>query len=137
MSHLQQAHLLVHAQPPRVRAALLDPTSLPDWNPAFLTISGSTSAAIGERYPITVRPGISGTFAYTEISDRRIGTAWSAPGFHEDATWELQPHESGTLVSHWFEQTGPLAMLLRRAYRGVAELRLGRLADRVSERPRH
>ena len=113
---------------------LLDPQAFADWNPAFVSISGGTTATVGERYPITVRPGLSGTFAYTEISDLRIGTTWSVPGFREDGTWNLQPRSSETLLTHRFEHTGPLAALLERAYRGVAALRLDRLADRVATR---
>jgi hypothetical protein len=132
MSLQQEAGLLVSAEPDRVRAILLDPQALADWNPAFLSISGSTTATVGEPYPITVRPGLSGTFAYTEISDLRIDTTWSVPGFREYGTWELQPRSSETLVTHRFEHVGLLGALLQRANHGVAELRLNRLAQRVA-----
>jgi hypothetical protein len=45
--------------------------------------------------------------------------------------WQLRPHQGGPLVSHEFTHEGPLARVLSKAYRGVAELRLDRLAERA------
>jgi hypothetical protein len=126
----QSAQALVGAPLPNIRAVLLEPLSLPAWNPAFQTISGSTRAVVGADYPIHAR-GLRGTFTYTDISDTRIGMAWRVPGFAETATWELKSVDGDTLVTHRFEHSGPLAFVLSRAYQGVAALRLHRLADRL------
>jgi hypothetical protein len=126
----QSARALIRAPLPAVRAILLEPLSLPDWNPAFHTISGSATAMVGRDYPIVAR-GLRGRFAYTDITDARVDMAWRVPGFAETATWDLTSADGGTVVLHGFRHTGPLAVLLTRAYQGVAALRLQRLADRL------
>lgn len=83
-----------------MRAVLLAPLSLPDWNPAFLGISGRTEAEVGAEYLITVRPGLAGTFTYTAITDSRFGFSWKMSGFNEDAIWDLTQDGSGTQVTH-------------------------------------
>lgn len=127
----QRAALLVRAEPAAVRAVLLRPLEIPDWNPAFLTLAGPDAAAVGTGYPITVRGGLRGTFAYTGIGASTIGWSWHVPGLDETGHWRLTPRDGGTLVEHEFTHRGPLARVLRAAFEGVAELRLGRLSDRV------
>ncbi len=126
----RNARTLIRAPRPAVRAILLEPLSLPEWNPAFQAIRGSATAMVGRDYPIVAR-GLRGRFAYTDITDTRIGMAWRVPGFAESATWDLTSVDGGTAVGHEFRHTGPLAVLLSPAYQGVAELRLQRLADRL------
>lgn len=53
------------------------------------------------------------------------------PGFREEAIWMPQAEGAGTRATHTFQHTGPLAALLRNAYRGVAELRLQRVSHRL------
>jgi hypothetical protein len=134
MSSEQSANLLIHATAQQTRATLLAPMSLPDWNPAFRSIAGPDAAVIGERYPITVRPGLAGYFEYTSIEPDRIETHWEVPGLSETGYWHLRQGGPGTDVSHGFRHAGPLAALLSPAYRGVARLRLDRLARRLSAR---
>lgn len=131
----QQATRLINAPLPQVRNVLLDPRALPAWNPAFHTVDGPAQAATGISYPITVRGGLTGTWQYTTIDEQRIDTTWRVPGFHETGTWRLEPQGKGTLVTHEFRHQGPLARLLSNAYRGVAELRLDRLAERATRGP--
>jgi hypothetical protein len=69
------------------------------------------------------------------LEDQRIDTTWRVPGFHENGTWRFERHGPDTLVTHEFRHEGPLARLLSNAYRGVAELRLDRLAQRAAGRP--
>lgn len=88
-------------------------------------------AAVGEGYPITVRPGLAGHFRYTSIEPDRIDTRWEVPGFTETGSWQLRRHGNQTDVSHRFVHAGPIATALSRAYRGAAELRLARLDARV------
>jgi hypothetical protein len=58
---------------------------------------------------------------------------WDVPGFTETASWQLAQHSNRTEVTHRLPHAGPLATLLSPAYRGVAELRLTRLAQRVAD----
>lgn len=131
----QHAELAIPATPDEVRRVLLDPLALPAWNPAFHSVAGPLQAAIGVQYRIRVRPGLTGVAEYTEISPNRIGLAWNVPGFHEVGSWTFEPRGAGTLARHEFQQSGPLATALRPAYRGVAGLRLQRLAEYLLTTP--
>lgn len=130
----QDATRLIHAPPARIRAILLDPLALPEWNPAFHTITGPPQATTGTQWPITARGNLRGYWEYAQISDLRVDTVWQVTGLHETGTWELAPDAAGTRVTHAFGHRGPLAVVLSRAYAGVAELRLDRLAERVASR---
>lgn len=126
----EHAERLLSASPHEIRAVLLDPLRLPDWNPAFATISGPAEAGIGRDYRITAR-GLPGEFSYTAIEPLTVGWTWRVPGFVEVGTWTMTANGSSTSVRHEFVHSGPLATVLRRAYRGVADLRLDRLATRL------
>ncbi|WP_200207716.1 SRPBCC family protein [Micromonospora coerulea] len=129
----QQATRIIDETSARVREILLDAARLPDWNSAFLSIEDPGGTAADREFAIVVRPGLRGTWRYTVIEDERIDTAWKVPGFAETGTWQLRPHSTGrTLVTHGFEHRGPLARVLANAYRGVAEVRLDRLAQRAA-----
>jgi hypothetical protein len=118
-----------------VRHVLLRPLEFPDWNPAFRTLTGPPAATLGVRYVLTVRPGLSGEFWYAAITGNHIETRWDVPGMAEVGTWDLHENGAHALVTHAFEHTGPLAKLLSSAFRGVAELRLARLAERAVALP--
>jgi hypothetical protein len=90
---------------------------------------------LGVRYPVIVRPGLSGEFWYGAITGNHIETRWEVPAMAEVGTWDLHEHGGLTLVTHAFVHTGPLAKLLSGAFRGVAEMRLARLADRAYALP--
>lgn len=126
----EQAERLFAASPHQVRAVLLDPLALPEWNPAFSTVSGPREADTRHEYRITAR-GLPGSLAYEAIEPRTIRMAWQVTGFVEVGTWTMTTTGAGTSVHHKFVHSGPLARFLRRAYRGVADLRLDRLADRL------
>lgn len=127
----QHATSVIRATPTEVRRLLLDPLALPSWNPAFRSIDGPPNPAPGTRYAIRVRPSLTGSLEYTRIGRDRIDMTWDVPGFHETGSWTIERDDAGTLVQHRFEHTGPLASALRRAYRGVAPLRLQRLAHAI------
>ncbi|TDU89437.1 polyketide cyclase/dehydrase/lipid transport protein [Kribbella voronezhensis] len=127
---MEEAVSHIPADPAAIRHALLDALSLPEWNEAFLAIDGPADAAVGVRYVLRVRPGLTGHLEYTVIQADRIDFTWQVPGFHETSSWVLGP--DGT-VTHSFEQSGPLAAVLRPAYRGIAAVRLDRLANRVAQ----
>jgi hypothetical protein len=123
---MEQATLAIPGSPAEV---LLNPLGLPAWNEAFLSIDGPAVPAVGVRYSLRVRPGLTGWLEYTAITPQRLEITWQVPGFHEHGTWQL---ENG-LVTHSFTHTGPLAAVLRPAYRGIAAVRLERLRDRVAQ----
>jgi uncharacterized protein YndB with AHSA1/START domain len=127
----EQATRYVAAPLEQVWEILLQPLDLPAWNEAFKAISGPAEAAIGVSYPLTVRQGLSGHWRYTAIEANRIEAVWDLPGFHEDWEWTLQRQGAGTLVTHTFRHKGVLAALLSNAYKGIAEVRLGRLSKRL------
>jgi hypothetical protein len=64
------------------------------------------------------------------IEPDRVEFVWEVPGFHETASWMIGPEGE---VTHGFSQSGPLAAVLRPAYRGIAAVRLGRLTNRLSQ----
>ena len=127
----QSAKRYVHASPERVRTILLRPLSYPDWNPAFLSMRGPAPVIVGQAYEIRTRGGLAGTFTYTKIEDDLIEATWQVPGLRETGTWHMQATSTGTIVVHEFSQQGVLARALSAAFRGVAELRVGRLAERA------
>jgi Polyketide cyclase / dehydrase and lipid transport len=131
----QHATLFVPAAPTALRSILLQPLRIPDWNPAFLRLTGPETATVGVGYPITVRGGLRGAFEYSDIAERRIGWTWEVPGLHEVGAWRLTPQAGGTLVYHEFAHQGPLARVLRSAFGGVVHLRLDRLADQARTTP--
>jgi hypothetical protein len=61
MSSEQSARLLIDATTLQVRAVLLDPLRLPEWNAALRRVTGPAPATVGGRNPIIVRPsGVTG-----------------------------------------------------------------------------
>lgn len=133
MTTTEHATLLIKASPQHVRDVLLDPLALPAWNPAFNSIDGPSKATTGYAYRISVRQGLSGHFTYDKIDPNLIRTTWHVLGFTETGTWLLREHNGNTVIDHDFTHTCPLAALLSRAYRGVAELRLQRLARHLAD----
>lgn len=117
---MEQATLQINGAAANV---LLEPLALPSWNEAFLSIDGPQTPVIGQRYKLRVRPGLTGWLEYTAISPTRIDVTWQVPGFREQGVWLI---DQG-LVTHSFVHTGPLAAVLRPAYRGIAAVRLERL----------
>lgn len=133
MTSIQHATQAVGGSPADVRRLLLDPLALPSWNPAFHSVDGPPQPSPGVRYVIRVRPGLTGSLEYTRIGGDRIDIAWRVPGFQEMGSWTIEPTGAGTLVHHRFEHAGALASALRAAYRGVAALRLERLARAIDQ----
>ncbi|HLU33334.1 MAG TPA: SRPBCC family protein [Natronosporangium sp.] len=127
----QTGNRTVAASPARVRQILLDAAAVPEWNPAIRSLAGPDRARLGEHYPVVVRGGLRGEITWTRIEAWRVEMRIAVPGFTEDGWWRLTPQDGGTLVAHGFSHRGPLAVVLTRAFRGVVELRLARLAGRV------
>lgn len=131
---VHSAHVLINAPVDVVRQILLEPAALADWNPAFLSIEAPRTATVGQRYPVRVKGGLSGFLEYRSITGPLIEAHWETAGFREDHSWKLAAHHGGAHVQHTFEHHGVLAAVLRPAFAGVAELRLGRLAVRAEAR---
>ena len=127
---MEQATEAIHADPVAIRHVLLDALALPEWNEAFQAIDGPVEAGPGTRYTLRVRPGFAGELVYTVVEVDRIEIVWHVPGFREISTWTISPDSQ---VTHTFEQSGPLATVLRPAYRNIATIRLARLANRVRQ----
>jgi hypothetical protein len=127
---MEQATDTIPAHPTAIRHVLLDALALPEWNEAFLAIDGPAEAAEDTRYALRVRPGFAGELQYTVVEPDRIEITWQVPGFREVGTWTIGPDSH---VTHTFEQSGPLATVLRPAYRNIATIRLARLANRVRQ----
>jgi hypothetical protein len=115
-----------------VRDILVQPLAMPQWNPAFRVVEGPAEGLVGVKYALKTVQGLSGSLWYTKVTSDRVEMSWTVPGFSEHGTWELHEAMYGTSVIHRFEHSGPLAALLRAAYRGVADLRLQRLATRAA-----
>lgn len=127
---MEQATDTIPASHAAIRHVLLDALALPEWNEAFLSIDGPDEANVGTRYALRVRPGLTGELQYTVIEPDRIEITWQVPGFREVGIWTVT---ADSQVTHTFEQTGPLATVLRPAYRNVATIRLARLTNRVRQ----
>ncbi|TDW18601.1 SRPBCC family protein [Kribbella kalugense] len=127
---MEQATETIHAGPAAIRHVLLDALALPEWNEAFLDIDGPAEADLGTGYALRVRPGFAGELQYTVVEPDRIEITWQVPGFREVGTWTIA---ADSRVTHTFEQSGPLATVLRPAYRNIATIRLARLANRVRQ----
>jgi hypothetical protein len=127
---MEQATEIIHAGPAAIRHVLLDALALPEWNEAFLAIDGPADADLGTGYALRVRPGFAGELQYTVVEPDRIEITWQVPGFREVGTWTIA---ADSRVTHTFEQSGPLATVLRPAYRNIATIRLARLANRVRQ----
>lgn len=133
----QEGTRIIDAPLGRIRELLLDAERLPEWNPAFWSVEPPPRDDAATDHAIVVRPGLHGTWCYTRVDDRRIDAVWQVPGLRETGTWLLEPDgASATTVTHAFSQNGTLARLLAGAYRGVAGLRLDRLAAQVGAAPR-
>ena len=127
---MEQATETITAHTVAIRHVLLDALALPEWNEAFQAIDGPAEPGSGAKYSLRVRPGFVGELQYTVIEPDRIEITWQVPGFREVGTWTISPDSQ---VTHTFEQSGPLATVLRPAYRNIATIRLARLANRVRQ----
>lgn len=126
----------IPARAERIRGILLDPAAMPDWNPALLALTGGGPAVVGHRYPIVLRGGFHGRMVYRSITDSRVDIDFDLGVGRENGWWELtdQPEAGITVVRHAFVHPGLAGRIMAGAFRGVAELRVGRLDDRIRGR---
>lgn len=122
----------IPAPPQAIAAQLRRPLDLPGWNPLFASLTGGPDPTVGARYELSLRLGLRGSFAYSALDDDRIGMTWEVPGMREHCTWAIAAApDGGSIVTHVVERSGPLAAVLSGATRGIADLRLDRLATVV------
>lgn len=118
----------VPAAPHSIAETLLDPLGLPGWNPLFRELRGRREPRVGEVYELVLSIGLRGSFSYTSQEANRVGMTWHVPGLREESSWTLRGVAGGTVVTHRLERTGSFAALIGHGIRGVADLRLERLA---------
>ena len=116
------------ASPATIAAPLLRPLGLPAWNPLFSKLIGRREPRIGDEYELVLSVGLRGSFSYSSLDPEAIGITWQVPGMREESVWIIRAVPGGSLVSHRLDRTGPLAHLMGGGIRGVAHLRLERLA---------
>lgn len=101
---MKTATLSVRVEAPieRVHAVLLAAPRLPEWNPAFTTVTGAESATPGERYDLEAIRGLRGSLHYPRITAAEIIMTWHVAGMTETGTWELASEGPGrsTIVTH-------------------------------------
>lgn len=129
-----QAELAIPVPPLIVRAILLEPAALPQWNPGFRSVGGLERARLGFRYPIAVRGGLTGFLEYAAIGDRRVEIGWHVAGLTETGSWALAQEGNQTRVRHRVERSGPLTVLMRTGTADLAGQRLRRLREHAVAR---
>jgi len=129
------AEISVPAAPQEVLAVLLQVAGLAEWNPAFSDVRADGPVVIGVPVPIRVQGILDGALVYDQVSSTGIDMTIRIPGLREHGSWRVRADGAATVVTHEFTQHGPLAVLLEPGTRNVADLRVGRLRDRLAERP--
>jgi hypothetical protein len=132
MSVSRQDTVHIDAPASDILEILLAAAALPEWNPAFSSVSAKGPATVGRPTPIRVRGSLRGEMVYDRISDSEIATTMRIPGLTERGTWQLTEIPAGTTVTHAFTQSGVLAELLEPSTRDVAGLRVHRLRERIA-----
>ncbi|WP_454114989.1 SRPBCC family protein [Microbacterium lacticum] len=119
-----------------IREALLAATHLPEWNPAFVRVTGPARATPGATYDLDAIKGLRGTLTYTRAEPRAIAFTWQVPLLSETGTWQLNEHgPARTVVTHTVERHGALAIALAHTLGTLPLLRLDRLAERTGMSP--
>ena len=132
MSVSRQDTVHINAPASDIFAILLDAAALPEWNPAFSSVSAKVPVSVGQRIPIRVRGFLRGELVYERINDTEVATTMRIPGLTEVGTWQLAMVPGGTTVTHAFTQSGALAELLEPSTRDVASLRVNWLRERLA-----
>ena len=120
----------IRADPATVLRVLLDPSAVPEWNPAITRVATlETEARPGVAYGVTVRSLLRGTLTYApRHSDLLVEYEMRAPGAVEKGRWLLHGAGGGTTeVEHSFEHGGFLLARMSSAFERVASWRLERL----------
>jgi carbon monoxide dehydrogenase subunit G len=125
------ASTLVPTDAETVHAVLTDVGHLAIWNPAFSSIEASGPAEAGRAYHAVVRGIAPVTLTFHELEPGDVSYTLRGLGSTERGRWISRPAPGGTEVTHSFEHSGLLLMLMHNAFVSVAEWRLGRLCEQA------
>lgn len=125
------ASALVPRDAKTVHAVLTDVGHLAIWNPAFSSINASGAAEAGKEYRAVVRGIAPVTLTFNELESGDVRYTLRGLGSTERGQWISRPAPGGTEVTHSFEHSGLLLMLMHNAFVSVAEWRLGRLREQA------
>ena len=126
------ATITVTASRSEILDVLVDATHLPDWNPAFTSVTPASDGTWHVR-ALGVLPG---TLAYATDGGSDLAMNIAIPGLSERSTWEITEFPGGSRVTHRVVQEGALTRVIGS---GEASLvpgkRLSRLADYLAGKP--
>lgn len=124
----------VNAPIAALRDILLAAPKLPEWNPAFVRLTGASYAAEGSAYELETIRGLRGILTYTHVQERIIEFSWNIPMLTETGIWNLIEDGRGcTMVTHTVQRGGPLALVLAHTLQTLPRLRLDRLVERAQQ----
>ena len=125
------ASALVPRDAETVQAVLTDVGHLATWNPAFSSFHATGTAEAGKEYRAVVRGIAPVTLTFNQLESGDISYTLRGLGSTERGRWISRPARGGTEVTHSFEHSGLLLMLMHNAFVRVAEWRLGRLREQA------
>lgn len=126
------ATITVAASRSEILDVLLDATHLPDWNPAFTSVT----PASGDVWNVRALGVLSGTLIYTTDGDADLVMNIAIPGLSERSTWAITEFLGGARVTHRVVQEGALTRVIGSAEASlVPGKRLSRLAEYLADKP--
>ena len=119
----------LHHSASRITEVLRAAVRLPEWNPAFSSVTTASGAA----YRVHALGGLlKGTLEYLDDA-RGVAMLITLPGLREESTWVLEESGSGTRVTHRVRQQGTLVPLIGAQEAAmVPHKRLARLRSHLS-----
>lgn len=125
------ASVTVPASRSDILDTLLDATHLPDWNPAFTSVTPSSDGA----WHVQALGVLGGTLNYVTDAGSDLAMNITIPGLYEHSTWQLEELGNGTRVTHRVTQKGPLTRIIGHSEASlVPGKRLSRLAEYVTQK---
>jgi hypothetical protein len=94
-------------------------------------LDASGPAESGKQYRAIVRGIVPVTLTFNQLKSGDISYTLRGLGSTERGQWISRPASGGTEVTHSFEHSGLLLMLMHNAFARVAEWRLGRLREQA------
>ncbi|MSS45335.1 hypothetical protein FYJ43_04605 [Cutibacterium sp. WCA-380-WT-3A] len=126
------ATITVAASRAAILNVLLDATHLPDWNPAFTSVTPANDGA----WHVRALGILSGTLTYSTSSDADLVMSIVIPGLSERSTWTITKLSGGATVTHRVVQEGVLTRVIGSSEASlVPGKRLSRLADYLAHKP--
>lgn len=125
------ATITVAASRADILDVLLDATHLPDWNPAFTSVTPASNGSWHVR-ALGILPG---TLTYSTYSDADLAMNIVIPGLSEHSTWMIKDFPGWARVTHRVVQEGALTRVIGSAEASlVPGKRLSRLADYLAHK---